>query len=249
MKSIALICIAMASAAAIPAPASAQGCPLEGDAKQQLARELNPYKNRDNAPPVGSINPAATLSAVLVPGQDLDRWSRDQGATFEGYVVGVKIGGIESVNCHAKDAPHRDTHIELALHPSAPPRQRVIVEVTPRLREKMAVISDWSTTALKKQLLGKRVRITGWLFDDLEHKPQAENTNPGGARNWRATVWEIHPITGITVLPAGSASAVATAPPSSAKAAHHRKRAKGKCVRLKGHVCRRTSHARTGTHR
>src|SRR6185312_4782583 len=89
-------------------------------------------------------------------GNDLGRWSRDDGATFEGTVVGVKAGGIESVNCHAKDPPHRDTHIELALATGAAPRQRVIVEVTPRWREKMAVIADWSTAALKKRLLGKR---------------------------------------------------------------------------------------------
>lgn len=197
-RTYALVWLAATIAAA--APAVAQTCPPQGDAKQALARQLNPYKNREDAPPVEKINPAATLAAVLAPGADLQRWSREEGAIFEGVVVGVKAGGIESVNCHARDLPHRDTHIELALDPSASPAQRVIVEVTPRWREKMAVIADWSTSALKRQLLGHRVRIIGWLFDDLEHIPQAENSNPGGAGNWRATVWEIHPITGIQVL-------------------------------------------------
>jgi hypothetical protein len=225
--------------------AQPQTCPLEGDAKQPLARELNPYKNRDEAPPAEKINPAATLSAVLAPDADLDRWSRDQAATFEGNVVGVKVGGIESVNCHAKDLPHRDTHIELALNAGAPETQRVIVEVTPRWREKMAVIADWSTAALKKQLLGKRVRITGWLFDDLEHKAEAENSNPGGARNWRATVWEIHPITGITVLPA--TAAVVTSPAArSSSVPHHRKRSRRKCSGSTAHRCTRITHAGTG---
>lgn len=207
-----------------PVLAQPQTCPLQGDAKQSLAKELNPYKNRENAPPVAKINAAATIKAVLAPGNDLNRWGRDEGAIFEGVVVGVKVGGIESVNCHAKDAAHRDTHIELALAPDAPERQRVIVEITPRWRAKMAVISDWSTAALKKRLTGKRVRIIGWLFDDLEHKAEAENTNPGGARNWRATIWEIHPITGITVLPASAmasarASAVGAPAPPAARAA------------------------------
>lgn len=184
---------------AVPAPAKT--CPLEGDAKQALARELNPYKNRGDAPPASKINTNATLSAVLAPGNDLDRWSREDAAIFEGVVINVKIGGIESVNCHAKDAAHRDTHIELALDSTAPSRQRVIVEVTPRWRSKMYPAFDWSTATLKHQLIGRRVRITGWLFDDLEHRPQAENSNPGGASNWRATVWEIHPVTGFTVLP------------------------------------------------
>jgi hypothetical protein len=214
-----LMIAAIFADAAAPALARPLKCPLQGDARQALAKELNPYKNRENAPPIGKINAGATLDAVLAPGNDLDRWSRDEGAIFEGVVVGVKVGGIESVNCHAKDPAHRDTHIELALAPGAPETQRVIVEVTPRWRAEMAVISDWSTAALKKRLLGKRVRIIGWLFDDLEHKAQAENTNPGGAKNWRATIWEIHPITGITVLPA---SAAATAPASGVPAPEHR---------------------------
>lgn len=211
---------------AVPAIAQPQTCPPEGDATQALARELNPFKNRQDAPPVEKINPAATLSAVLAPGEDLNRWSRDSGAIFEGVVVGVKVGGIESVNCHAHDALHRDTHIELALDAGAPSRQRVIVEVTPHLRQEMAVIADWSTSALKKQLLNHRVRITGWMFDDLEHRPQAENSNPGGASNWRASVWEIHPVTGIVVLDqaANTASPEVGRATSNAPIRHHRRK-------------------------
>jgi hypothetical protein len=228
--------IALSSSTAI-----AQPCPPEGDAKQALARELNPFKNREDAPPVEKINANATLNAVLAPGNDLQRWSRTDAATFEGVVVGVKVGGIESVNCHAKDPPHRDTHIELALDLGAPETQRVIVEVTPRWREKMAVITDWSTPALKKRLLGRRVRITGWLFDDLEHQPEAENTNPGALSNWRATVWEIHPITGITVLPPATSRGVQISGPPDHPTVHHRARPMRKCTKLRHRACRKTT--------
>lgn len=243
MNRISLACIAIASAAATSAPAFAQTCPIEGDAKQPLALELNPYKNRDDAPPAAKINTSATLSAILAPGDDLNRWSREDGAIFEGVVVGVKIGGIETVNCHAKDPAHRDTHIELALDPSAPETQRVIVEVTPRWRKKMASIADWSTAALKKQLLHKRVRITGWLFDDLEHKAEAENTNPGGSMDWRASVWEIHPITGIEVLPAAAAAIATPATAGTSHSSAHRRSTRKKCATSATRRCR------TGTHR
>ena len=186
---------------AAPIAAQPLNCPLQGDAKQELAKELNPYKNRDDAPLIEQVNRNATLSALLAPGDDLHRWSREDGAILEGVVINVKPGGIESVNCHARELENRDTHIEVALDPSAISRQRVILEVTPRWRSKMAVIADWSTSALRKYLIGRRVWFIGWLFDDLEHKQQAENTNQGGDRNWRATVWEIHPVTGIQVLP------------------------------------------------
>jgi hypothetical protein len=229
--------------------ALAQTCPLEGDATQALARQLNPYKNRSDAPPASKINSNATLGAVLAPGPDLDRWSRDDAAIFEGVVINVKPGGIESVNCHASDPAHRDTHIEMALSPAAPSRQRVIVEVTPRWRTKMQVIADWSTSALKKALIGKHVRVIGWLFDDLEHRAQAENSNPGGTHNWRATVWEIHPVTGFTVLSSPMAETVTVAPVVSPHAPkHHRATLNKKCTtsrrsRSGAHVCRRRASA------
>lgn len=244
MRQFLFLAAAGLAMSATTAAAQPQSCPLQGDAVQPLALELNPYKNREDAPPAAKINSNATLTSLLAPGDDLTRWSRLDGAIFEGVVVGVKIGGVETVNCHATDPAHRDTHIELALDPNAPEIQRVIVEVTPRWRQKMASIADWSTDALKQQLLGKRVRITGWLFDDLEHKGESENTNPGGAKNWRATVWEIHPITAIEVLPGAATTIAAPAPtPTTLPApAHHRARPKKKCTRSGTHRCRSRSH-------
>src|SRR5207302_1492591 len=122
MKQILFARLALATTVGVfaaSAVAQPQTCPLVGDAKQALARQLNPFKNRDEAPPTSKINPNATLSAVLAPGNDLHRWSRDDAAIFEGTVINVKIGGIETVNCHATDPEHRDTHIELALDPTA----------------------------------------------------------------------------------------------------------------------------------
>jgi hypothetical protein len=49
--------------------------------------------------------------------------------------------------------------------------------------------------------VGHRVRFKGWLLFDREHADEAENTKPGRAANWRATAWEIHPVTTIEVLP------------------------------------------------
>lgn len=238
--------IAAAAVALCTTRASGQVCPPEGDATQQLARKLNPLKNREQAPLPSEINPNATLGAVLAQGPDLNRWSTSDAAIFEGVVINVKEGGIESVNCHAQDPAHRDTHIELALNVDAPATQRVIVEVTPRWRQKIAAVADWSTSALKNQLLGRRVRVTGWLFDDLEHKPQAENTNPGGAHNWRATIWEIHPITGIEVLPGSIVNASAATPITHA-ATHHHSKSKRVCARSAHRRCRRIGPKNTGS--
>ncbi len=114
----------------------------------------------------------------------------------------MKPGGIETVNCKARDLPDRDTHIELVLDPmTVAGPERVIVEVTPRWRALMAAKGvDGSTPALRRQYLGRWVRVTGWLLFDAEHANAAENTAPGRPRNWRATAWEVHPITSIEVV-------------------------------------------------
>ena len=203
MRYVALIGALIALA---PAPARAQdtyaGCGMEGDATAPAVQALNRLKNRYAAPEAGDVDSAVTLAALVKPGDDRSRWSERRGASVVGYVEGVKPGGIETVNCKARDLPDRDTHIELVVDPmNAGGPQRVIVEVTPRWRAMMAANGvDWSTAALRRAYLGRWVRVTGWLLFDAEHANAAENTAPGRPRNWRATAWEIHPITAIEVV-------------------------------------------------
>jgi hypothetical protein len=189
-----------------PAPAASldtyNGCPMEGNAQSAGVRALNRFKNRYTAPNPDQINPAITLAAIVAPGNDIGRWKVKAGATITGYVMDVKPGGIETVNCHAKDWAYRDTHIELVLDPMASTAtKRVIVEVTPRWRDIMSGNSvDWSTQALRDKFLGRWVKVTGWMLFDVEHGSEAENTAPGRPRNWRATAWEVHPVTAIEVV-------------------------------------------------
>ena len=179
------------------------GCGMQGDARSPAVQALNRLKNRYIAPQPEQIDRAITLAAMVAPGNDTGRWKVKQAAEIIGYVFDVKVGGIESTNCHARAAEERDTHIELVLDPMAgSPARRVIVEVTPRGRAIMAAAhgADWSTRALRDRLLGRWVRVTGWMLFDMEHQRESENTAPGRERNWRATAWEIHPVTSIEVV-------------------------------------------------
>jgi hypothetical protein len=180
-------------------------CPLKGSGKSDGSLALNPRKNRFTFPKMDDIDPDVTLAGMLLPGDDEERFDAKKAATITGYVVNVKFGGKETCNCGAAATIDKDTHIELALDKDAPPTQRVIVEVTPRLRLLMKDTADWSTETLQKEtgpgIKGKWVKVTGWLmFDDI-HSDEAENTNPGNPKNWRATCWELHPVTKIEVLP------------------------------------------------
>ncbi len=177
-------------------------CGLEGKpGGSEAQKDLNRHKNRYAIPGDSDIDPEVSLPAMLAPGKDVKRFDQERAARITGFVINVKPGGTESCNCGATDPAERDTHVELCLADGAPESQRVIVEITPRLRmlKKKADI-DWTTPALEREIKGKWVEVTGWLLFDTAHINQAENTNPGHKGNWRATCWEIHPVTNIKVL-------------------------------------------------
>ena len=179
------------------------GCGMDGSAKTANLKKLNQLKNRYTVPQDNQIDHSITLTALLAPGDDKARWSTTSGAEVTGFVLDVKPGGGETCNCGKTDPVHTDAHIELVLHSTdSAGTQIVVVEVTPRLRAIMGASgTDWSTKTLRKQYRQKWVKVRGWMTFDSQHANAAENTNPGGANNWRATAWELHPVTDIQVVP------------------------------------------------
>ena len=178
-----------------------QPCGMHGSSNSGTPEyDLNPLKNRYNIPTNADIDRAITLQNLVSRKSTGNAYKTSQAVDITGYVLDVKIGGIESCNCHAKTADLRDTHIEITISSSATgPGDRFIAEVTPRIRQMMKNQGkDWSTETLKKTIKGKMVRIKGWLLYDAEHEKEAFANDPGnntGRKNWRATCWEIHPIT------------------------------------------------------
>lgn len=177
------------------------GCGLTGSAGSPLVKQLNALKNRSAEPKEKQIKHEITLETLLKFGTDNNRCSYESAAEIEGYVFDVKPGGVESPNCGARDLANIDTHIEIvsSLDDSGPTK-RLVVEVTPRVRALAARRGeDWSTQALLG-LKGHRVKIMGWMLFDFEHVDESENTAPRKRENWRATAWEIHPVTAISIL-------------------------------------------------
>lgn len=163
-------------------------------------RAFNALKNRTALPAAADIDPRVSLGGLLAPGHDRTRWQETSAAVIEGYVIRVHDAGPESANCFA--ASRLDAHIEVGMTGDAAPRQRVIVEVTPPMRAWAEQHGqDWSTATLQRKLTGRLVRFEGWLFYDAEHEDEAENTRPGHRGNWRATAWELHPVTAIAISP------------------------------------------------
>jgi hypothetical protein len=158
------------------------------------------------APTPAEIDPAASLDAMLAPGNDSDRWDASRGASIVGFVVDVKATGAESVNCGESASRYTDTHIDLvAASNITAGRRRVVVEITPRWRAFMEQQgADWSQATLAQTLERRWVRFTGWLFYDFHHRGEAQNTATTGTSIWRATAWEIHPVTSFQLCPNNS---------------------------------------------
>src|SRR5207248_2084184 len=129
-------------------------CHLEGKPNSSPANKaLNRLKNRFRAPQDDEIDPEVSLAAMLAPGRDVNRFDAQRGASITGLMITVKKGGKKNCNSDATDPLDMDTHIELALFADAAETQRVIVEITPRMRKQMG--ADWTTDKLKAKFEGK----------------------------------------------------------------------------------------------
>lgn len=190
-----LFLLAAAGSAFLPS----RVCPASGAAVTAGGREFARLKNRSEVPGARDFDPEVSLEALLRPGEDRGRWSESKAGRVEGYVVEVVEGGMEAANCYSYR--ERDVHIHVAARLDAPRTEWVVVEVTPRAR-RWAVEwgGDWRADTLRTELVGRHCRFEGWLLFDREHADESEHTAPGASGTWRATAWELHPVTSIVVL-------------------------------------------------
>ena len=179
--------------------ALARDCPSAGIGLTSERRNIHRLKNRTAFPQAADFDARVTLDALLQPGDDRQRWSTDRAARIQGQVIDVAYAGMEAANCFSPGG--KDIHILVAKRNGALKSEHVVLEVTPRWRAWAATQGmDWSEETLHRQLIGHWVEFEGWLFFDVGHDEESENVAPGNAENWRATAWEIHPLTRITVI-------------------------------------------------
>jgi hypothetical protein len=138
----------------------------KGESKAEMA-----MKNRRTAPTQSQIDANVTIDAMLTKNGP-DAWPKDTGARIEGVVVQVE------------SEADGDTHLVLAPQgKESDTKHWVIAEVTKASREK----SPSLRTSALKQMHGKKVAVTGWLY----YEPDQDSDDPRGTR------WEIHPVTSI----------------------------------------------------
>jgi len=174
-------------------------CPASGLPLTAARRAEHILKNRTAFPHTEDFDSQITLAAMLKPGADENRWSPTHAARVEGFVVAVGRAGIELANCYSPC--RRDIHINLALRSDAPANEQVIAEITPQFQRWAKTNGlDWSAETLDRTLVGKWVRFEGWLYYDSAHAKESANTFKQGSDLWRATAWEIHPVTSVEIV-------------------------------------------------
>lgn len=154
------------------------------------------------------------FSTALTPAQRkrLQKISTSAGPLSEGSVVSVEgfislpanpttgnphPGGPESCNCGLSGATNIDYHINVSKDKTSDEFHGIVAEITPRLR--LHQYSLARITQLEHQRT--HVRITGRLLLDNVHKPRPDASAPSGGNPARVSIWEIHPVSAITVLP------------------------------------------------
>jgi hypothetical protein len=186
-----------------------ESCGIHGSSKEgSMEYTQNVQKNRYNFPTAKDFNTNLELKNFVDGSAVKGKYLNDDkpvAVEITGYVFEVKPGGKETCNCKTDDPLFRDTHIEITLSDKKTgPEQRFIVEVTPRIRQIMADKGiNWTTEGLKAKMKGHMVKIQGWLFFDGSHVQENFADDPNdeiGRANWRATCYEIHPITSIEIL-------------------------------------------------
>jgi hypothetical protein len=184
----------------------AWNCPSVGIAVTSKARNLHRLKNRTAFPQESDFDLIVTLDELLRPGDDSNRWAMDHAGRIQGEVIDVAYARPEATNCFS--LCRRDLHILVANRAGAAKNEHVVVEVTPNLRPIFETGQgkqgkpeiDWSEQNLQAQLIGHWCEFEGWLYFDVGHADQSENTAAHNPTNWRATAWELHPVTKIMVL-------------------------------------------------
>jgi hypothetical protein len=156
-------------------------------------------KNKTAVPGDANFDQRVTLNELLKPGDDTNRWSVQHSAKIEGYVIDVAYARPEATNCF--NPCRRDIHILVAKRKEAAKNEQVIVEITPNFRDWAAAEGmDWSERTLQAELVGHWCEFEGWLYFDVGHTDQSENTAPRNPTNWRGTAWELHPVTKFRVV-------------------------------------------------
>lgn len=168
-------------------------CPPEGNGETAKEKHWNVLKNRKITKK--SVDYTLSIDSIISSKKDSTDYKRFYDTSYVaiyGYLVEFKDGGSESCNCNSEEDVDHDIHIYIGKTPDAKKEDCIICEVTPPYKKRY--------NSNFKLMKGKKVMVVGYLFYDEEHKGNSKKTCKKCTNVWRATCWEIHPVTAIGVV-------------------------------------------------
>jgi hypothetical protein len=155
------------------------------------------------------------VQEIRDPANNTGKFTPNKQVWVTGFVASVHPGGLQET-CNCRRADLRDVHINVVADPSEVGDQSkyVVVEFTPRW-EKTFGLDDSNYDAMRQavedKIKGKWVKFSGWMMFDFIHQDASRSTAPGNpvcrndgqqhsGCNWRATPWEVHPVTAYEIV-------------------------------------------------
>ena len=177
------------------------GCAPEGKRKKTATNKtgkvpakeaaMNRMKNRDE---VGTIDHSITIQDLIDSPEETDL-DQTKAVEITGFVADV-IEGTPNETCNCARSDIADIHIDIVAKQADRNNndKYVIVEISPRFKEELGDMKS-----VRNKIVGKWVKFTGWLTYDYKHRSNARNVKKTG-NIWRATAWEVHPVTKFKVV-------------------------------------------------
>jgi hypothetical protein len=180
------------------------GCPPEGKRKKTAKNKtgkvpdkeaaMNRMKNRDDI--TGPIDHSVTIETLMAAKEETDI-DPERPIEITAYVADV-IPGTPRETCNCARSDIADIHIDVVAKKVDRNNndKYVIVEISPRFKDELGDVAS-----VKAKITNKWVKFTGWPTYDYKHRSNARNIKKTG-NIWRATAWEVHPVTKFKVVPA-----------------------------------------------
>jgi WD40 repeat protein len=150
-------------------------CPVKGDGSARLWH-IDSAKNIQQCADT-SFAAIETIQCIMK-----DSLTAGEFVSIDCFIVSAKLSGVESCQCHDKNVDMLDYHIYVSDKPAALKKDCGIIEVTRYSR----IFNSALSLANIKKMIGKKVRVFGYVFSDEEHK--------SAIGNWRSGIEEIHPV-------------------------------------------------------
>lgn len=183
-------------------------CPAEGKANPKKGKhaelkmrekDLNMHINRETTPQASDFDAKVTIQGMY-DSKDDSIFSEDRAAAITGYVYKAVDDGEQSCNCFTEDKSQYSTNVYISVNPITKETRTadcIVAVISPYSR---SLHSDWTSDFINFKMVGKKVKVSGWLIYNYLKGSVSVETNSNATQPERRTIWGISPMTDLQSL-------------------------------------------------